>query len=97
VYIIGSESGPIKIGISDKPEKRVKQLQTGNPNKLSLIHTEEIEDNLAESIELEIHKNLKLKKTVGEWFNISITEAKLEIDFAIIKNIERLKNVRNRF
>ena len=38
LYIIQSDvSGNIKIGRSKDPQKRLKQLQTGNPNKLKLI------------------------------------------------------------
>ena len=38
LYIIQSDvTGMIKIGRSKDPQKRLKQLQTGNPNKLKLI------------------------------------------------------------
>ena len=38
IYIIRHGNQRIyKIGISDKPEKRVKQLQTGNPYPLKII------------------------------------------------------------
>ena len=38
LYIIQSDkTGMIKIGRSKNPQKRLKQLQTGNPNKLKLI------------------------------------------------------------
>ena len=37
LYIIQSDkTGMIKIGRSKNPQKRLKQLQTGNPNKLKL-------------------------------------------------------------
>ena len=39
LYIIQSDlTGMIKIGRSRHPQKRLKQLQTGNPNKLKLIN-----------------------------------------------------------
>ena len=40
VYIIQSgktKKSPVKIGMSDDPEKRIKQLQTGNPQVLRII------------------------------------------------------------
>jgi len=38
LYIIQSDvTGMIKVGRSKNPDKRLKQLQTGNPNKLRLI------------------------------------------------------------
>lgn len=72
VYIIADEQGYVKVGISKHPEKRLKQLQTGHPTKLSLIFTEEFEctrDHLLK-IEKEIHKDLRnfTKKVHGEWF-----------------------------
>lgn len=33
IYVIGTEN-QVKIGFSKTPEKRLKQLQTGNMNKL---------------------------------------------------------------
>ena len=41
IYIITNELGYIKVGVSKHPEKRVKQLQTGNEHTLSLLFTEE--------------------------------------------------------
>ena len=37
VYIISDGSGYLKIGVAASLEKRVKQLQTGNPNELKVI------------------------------------------------------------
>lgn len=46
IYAIG-DGNKVKIGYSKNPQKRLKQLQTGHPNKLKLLHTWE-GDKLAE-------------------------------------------------
>ena len=67
LYIIQSDvSGMIKIGRSKDPAKRLKQLQTGNPNKLRLIASFK-ELGWREKI---IHESLKKWSEEGEWFNI---------------------------
>ena len=74
VYIISDNNGYIKVGISKHPEKRLKQLQTGNMNRLQLVFTEEFEckrDHLLK-IERLIHRAIsnKSKHMKGEWFYI---------------------------
>ena len=66
LYIIQSDmSGNIKIGRSKDPQKRLKQLQTGNPNKLKLIAFFEGE-GWKEKI---IHEKLRRYRLKGEWFS----------------------------
>lgn len=66
LYIIQSSmTGMIKIGRSKNPEKRLKQLQTGNPNKLKLI-AEFKNQGWKEKI---IHEKLRLFRLKGEWFS----------------------------
>ena len=55
----------IKIGRSKDPQKRLKQLQTGNPNRLKLIASF---DGLGWQEKL-IHERLKSYRLKGEWFS----------------------------
>lgn len=75
VYIIGNNDDLIKVGISKNPTKRVKQLQTGNGHKLTLLFTEEFECTRQELLKIEkkIHSDLShlCTKKVGEWFKIN--------------------------
>lgn len=68
VYII-SDGTRVKIGWSRDPQKRLKQLQTGNPSILKLIKVYDV----LRVKERYLHKNLMLYKTRhnGEWFDIS--------------------------
>lgn len=72
IYIIGNDQGYIKIGVSNNVKRRLRQIQTGNEHKLTLLFTEEFECTRKHllHIEREIHRNLhKLAtKCIGEWF-----------------------------
>ena len=74
IYIIqDSGNNCVKCGISHKPDKRLKQLQTGSMNELDLIYTEECGyGGRKRTLQLEkmIHKELRDKglKQRGEWF-----------------------------
>ncbi|QYB17692.1 hypothetical protein PV-S19_0328 [Pacmanvirus S19] len=58
----------VKIGISKNPQKRLKQLQTGNPNKLIIYHMFESEDY--KLLERTMHNICKDLKIIGEWFEL---------------------------
>lgn len=84
IYIIGTDE-QVKIGFSKHPEKRLKQLQTGNMNKLKLYYKEEIQDTKVRIVEKLIHRDLISYKKVGEWFAISPTDAISHLQFAKIR------------
>lgn len=66
-YIMGDNSGYVKIGRSKDPEKRLKQLSTANPTiKLLFEHQGDIENRLHK---LYSFQNLP---TMGkEWFDLT--------------------------
>jgi len=63
-FIQAVNGGPVKIGFSICPEKRILELQTANPYKLDLIGT--IRGNIF--AEKKLQKHLVHAKTYGEWF-----------------------------
>jgi len=71
VYIITTDRGVVKVGISDNPPLRLAQLQTGAPFPLRLayaaVHSE------ASRIEAMVHRHLRDRHAYGEWY--SVTEA----------------------
>lgn len=76
VYLIlevnqhGEESH--KIGISkNPPEKRLKQLQTGNSNQISILN--HYESKNYKKVEKWLHSRYSTKKTLAdnEWFNLT--------------------------
>lgn len=72
IYIIGNDQGYIKCGVSKNPKRRVKQLQTGNEHKLTLLFAEEFNCTRTHllKIEKDLHKTLRQMSTKceGEWF-----------------------------
>jgi predicted GIY-YIG superfamily endonuclease len=71
VYLIKeNEHSTYKIGVSINPEKRLKQLQTGNSSELSLIHS--YPSTYANKIEKTLQRKYSLEKTNGEWFQLSL-------------------------
>ena len=70
-----------KIGISkNSPEKRLKQLSTGNPNEIRVLNTYESVNY--KKIEKWLHSRYKTNKTLAnnEWFNLTNEEVFLFID-----------------
>jgi len=84
LYIIGNGDGAVKVGLSRNPQKRVKQLQTGNENKLELLFFEEFECERKKVFQVEkmVHRDLgrRCKRKVGEWFYLD------SVDLESIKN-----------
>lgn len=72
VYIIQSgdrPKSPIKIGVSSNIDKRVSDLQTGNPHPLKVMAAIECRDKKdAYKLENLIHRKLTRYRMKGEWF-----------------------------
>lgn len=74
VYIVQAgtkKNSPVKIGMSDDPKKRIKQLQTGNPSVLRLLISIKCESR-KHALELEktLHRMLLNKNILNEWFRV---------------------------
>lgn len=68
LYVIGNKSKDVcKIGISTNPDKRLKQLQTGCPYKLSILA---IVKGMDYESERNLHKRYSEYRINGEWFRI---------------------------
>ena len=69
VYFITDGHGHIKIGKADDTSQRIKELQTGNPYKLSFLLTvilPSVEE--AFDLEQELHSIFDDYRMEGEWF-----------------------------
>ncbi|MEW9855948.1 GIY-YIG nuclease family protein [Novosphingobium sp. M1R2S20] len=65
VYFIQAASGPIKIGVSGNPQSRLKNLQVGSAEKLTLLATVPG----GRFTEEQIHQRLIAHRLHGEWFS----------------------------
>jgi predicted GIY-YIG superfamily endonuclease len=80
VYLIQRGYGAIKIGVSDNPESRLKQLQTGAQERLRLIAKFPSNSRTeAFNLEKDLHDKLAHHRLKGEWFHRRILrEMKVE-------------------
>jgi len=72
VYLIrsGRKKGAIKIGVASNIEKRISELQTGNPAELCLVASIPCSSRKhAYDIEKGLHKRLRRWHIRGEWFD----------------------------
>ena len=70
LYIIGrSPEGPVKIGISINPRKRVKDLESAGGAKIKLIWLSPLCSNFL-AIETDLHERLQDFRMHGEWFDV---------------------------
>lgn len=92
IYVIAaSEQGPVKVGISKDPHRRLRQLQTGQAEPLRLFHTEAIEEKQALLMEKAVHADNRHKKLKGEWFAMSVEDAILEVRHAMIRHADEVE------
>ena len=85
LYVIGTEGRFQKIGFSADVAKRLKSLQTGNPDKLAIHHVEPVPKEQVRLLERKIHKDLSHYRLKGEWFNLTSQEAIDLLKFNIIR------------
>jgi hypothetical protein len=65
VYFILSGSGDVKIGYSERPGRRLDQLQTGRADRLSLLAA----FPGTAQLEADLHRRFAEHRKCGEWFS----------------------------
>lgn len=71
LYAIGPVDGPVKIGISRDPYKRLVQIQTACPFPVKLLHAQPCESRkIALEDEAFLHRHHANEHMHGEWFHI---------------------------
>lgn len=76
VYAMGCASGPIKVGWAVDPEKRRRELQTGNPERLFVLAIEPGDRQR----ETAAHTRLAAARVHGEWFERSAVRRDFELE-----------------
>lgn len=72
LYIIQSDNtGNFKIGRSKNPRRRLKQLQTGNPNQLKIVLILENQGHRERILHNRINRSIQ-KRSKGEWFEFEL-------------------------
>lgn len=109
IYLLSAEFDDktlYKIGISHNVERRIKELQTGNPYKIVL--KEKFKTPYAFKIEAALHRRYKIDNIKGEWFDFDISTYTEEVKilhegFRVLdssdnhyfrKEFDKLKNIK---
>jgi len=71
LYVITDGSGAHKVGLSVAPQKRLGQLQTGCPRRLTLARTSDEPFEEPDEVEAYAHWLLQEARELGEWFNVT--------------------------
>lgn len=81
VYAIAqANTGLVKVGVSRDPLRRLSGIRTSSPHELRLEHAVEVDD--AYAVERVAHSMLAEWRVAGEWFNVSIEQARAAINLA---------------
>ena len=76
-------NGLYKIGISNNPEKRLKQFKTGNPKIEMLQYSQKV--FFAEWLEYNLHKLFIKQNVNGEWFSLKLDQVNTLVK--LLKNL----------
>lgn len=88
LYVIAEKSkttGPVKLGISTNPEKRLKQLQTAFPGILEVCYKTEVDSSKAKILERILHRDMSYFRLRGEWFTLDVKQAIHQVMFTIMR------------
>jgi hypothetical protein len=80
------EAGPSKLGLARDMERRVRQLQTGHPQRLKVWACREVRADRVRYLEWALHAHPALRRVrmVGEWFSIAPAGAIAELELLLI-------------
>jgi len=70
IYIVSNGSGFVKIGISQNPKRRSKEISWANENGVEVIYQSKQAVSNARKIERIIHKKYHKLKKHSEWFKV---------------------------
>lgn len=75
IYVLRSVStGIFKIGRSDKPRRRIEQIQRDSSSLIEMVHLYTCEDS--RRVEKELHQRFKSVREHGEWFRLAAEDLK---------------------
>lgn len=76
VYVMGREIGPVKIGVSRNPDKRIVEIQSGCPYPIEILYWVRARDRPnAFELERDFHEVFRDKRLTGEWFSMNADDA----------------------
>lgn len=88
VYVMKSESGLVKIGVSIRPEVRRAAIETGNGFLVSVVRLFG-PFNMATSVESAAHAFLMSQRRRGEWFDCDVESAVAAVERAVAEFVDQ--------
>lgn len=85
IYAVTDDGLRHKIGHSSDLRRRMSTFQTGQATRLTLTAAIEVPRLRARPIEAAIHRDISWRKIRGEWFRLTLVEAKACLDHALIR------------
>ncbi|CAA6815813.1 MAG: Unknown protein [uncultured Sulfurovum sp.] len=71
-FIVNEQQSVVKIGVANKPMRRLKTFQTANHEALSILKVIQMADrSTAFELESALHKKFKKYHVRGEWFKLT--------------------------
>jgi hypothetical protein len=93
LYVIAESAegrGPVKLGISANPDRRLKQLQTAHPGVLTVHYKAEVPAHKAKPLERLLHRDMSFLRLRGEWFDMSVQQAIHQVMFTLMRYEDEL-------
>ena len=78
LYLMASDDGLFKVGISDNPERRRRQIQNTSGRRVKILKCWTTHDVHARKVEQAIHRQYARRRMYGEWFR-TMTEMDIKL------------------
>jgi hypothetical protein len=88
VYVIGSQSGPCKVGYSVDTERRLKDIQRPKTQRIQIFGKWPLGHATALAVERYAHWLLRDKQISGEWFDVTAEEAADAVSRAVREGVD---------
>lgn len=75
LYVIGSDGGPMKVGLANNTARRLRSIQTGSSRKVRVLFEAPVATALARDVERRAHWLLRDSRAHGEWFTVDARTA----------------------
>ena len=86
LYVIADDYDDLcKVGYSEDPDRRVAELQVGNPHALRVVHRVRVDDDRVRVLESKLHHELGPWRARGEWFRVTPRRAAGLLDYCVIR------------
>lgn len=75
IYVIGGPPDVVKVGFAVDLQRRLAQLQTASPHRLTVLFRQETPAEDAAAVETQAHWILRDHRRNGEWFEVTVETA----------------------